>query len=129
MTSPNPDIMTIKVDGQDRDFIMSFGLVEELANHVGNNIELMSVVLVDHDMRRLYLSSLLAERSETGKRLKDVDIYDVRIETSDVLLLLEWATLRVTDFLLSAAKAAVRTATSRAEEVKALVSSLSGSKT
>jgi hypothetical protein len=89
----------------------------------------MSVVLVDHDMRRLYLSSLLAERSETGKRLKDVDIYDVRIETSDVLLLLEWATLRVTDFLLSAAKAAVRTATSRAEEVKALVSSLSGSKT
>lgn len=109
MTDELDERITLQVNGEPREILMVYGLINELA-HLVDSPENLAMMTVDHDLRDKMLLALLAERSDTGKVLKQSkSVYDYAVSIKEVDRLLTWAMLHVTSFFMQAVQRAHKT--------------------
>lgn len=115
----------IKVDGQDREIFMSFGLLNQLTHIIGD-MQNVGFVHVVPEVRAQVLNELLAERTKGGKVTKIVPHDEAEVSLEDVQKLLDFAVEHMLDFTLRATENLV--ALQKKQEVRALAlkSSLPG---
>lgn len=97
----NPTI-SVPVNGEDREFLMSYGLLNSLAKitAVPENI---AAIGADHDLRDAFLLALLYDRTPTGKVTNPaVELFDFELTLEAVDELLTWASMHVTNFFVQA---------------------------
>lgn len=121
-----PDQITVKVDNEDKDIFMSFGLLNELTKII-NDPAGVSALAANHELRDEVLNSLLAVRKRSGKIQSKVDIDDVDISVEDVEMLLAWASEHVLGFFLRSLQKMVSLSQKHQTDMEGLVSFVSGS--
>ena len=119
------DTITIKVDGEDREIFMSFGLLNELTKIIGDPARVASVT-VDPEMRDDVLNAVLSKRKTSGKIISQADIDDIDIPVEDVEILLDWASEHALSFFIRSLKKVIVMTKKHEDEMKALASSASG---
>ena len=124
MSKPN-DTIIVRVNGEDREIFMSFGLLNELTKRIGDPSR-VSAVAVDPELRDTVLEALLATRSESGKVKSPVKLEDVAITIDDVENLIEWSTEHALGFFIRALKKVVALTKNNETEMKALASFATG---
>lgn len=96
----NPDkTIVAKVDGEDREFKMYYGLLNELMTTV-RDLSDISLFFVDPDVRNHALTAILSQRDPRGKKLNTVGPEDVQIEFEELEKILNWAAAHVTAFFI-----------------------------
>lgn len=120
----NPMISVI-VDGQEREVFMSFALLNRLAYLVGNP-EQVGIMMLDPVVRETALTELLAERTKGGKVInqKALDEYEVSLE--EVEKLLDWAAEHVLNFTIRVAEKSTAHATKHQDRLLSLTSTAIG---
>lgn len=95
------DSITIRVDGEDREIFMSYGLVNLLAGVAGDP-DAAGRFVIDQDMREQVMRILLSERNKAGKLTGEPleNIEDVELSIADARRLLAWASEHTIDFFL-----------------------------
>lgn len=101
MSKPNTPskTITIKVDNNDRELFMSYGLLNELLRLIPDT-NLIALVYTDPDIRNKIIEQVLADRSPTGKitTMRPFDMYIVEQEAVEEML--EWVVEHVTAFFI-----------------------------
>lgn len=121
------DKITIKLNGEERELFMSFGLLNELATIVGDPARVPSIP-VDADLREAVLMSCFAERKPSGKVIKDVEDYDdLDISIPDVEKTIDWAVEHLMSFFVRSLKKVVAVTKANEGDLKDLASFLAGS--
>lgn len=122
------DKITIKVDNEDREIFMSFGLLSHLATFVASP-ELVGRLFVDPEMREAVLVFLLTKRARSGKVVGDKleSSMDVEVSREDAMRLLEWASEHIMDFFVASFQTLRKVSEERAANLEALMSSETGS--
>jgi len=124
MNKVSPEI-TVKVDGEDRDIFMSFGLLDTLSRLIGDPSN-VAQVHIDLDLRKGVLEALLAERKKSGKVINEVDIEETEISIEDAEKLVEWAASHVLNFFIRSLSKVSEMTKKSEKEIKALVSTFPG---
>lgn len=89
MSTPS-DRIEIKQNGEDREILMSFGLLNEITTMMGDPAVAASVYF-NPDLREKVILSALHERSKTGKITNKIEnLDDVDVSVSDIEELLAW---------------------------------------
>lgn len=121
------DKLTIKINDEERELFMSFGLLNELTKIVVDPSRVGAVNL-DPELRESFLTALFAKRKKSGKVEEDIDYDDIDISVEDVESALSWAQEHVLSFFVRSFRN-IQTVTEKySEEVTSLTSSLAGSK-
>lgn len=119
--------LTITVDEVEREFFMSFGLLDALTRTIGDPANI-GAVHSEPNLREDVLKALLAERKKSGKVItasNDVDDYDISI--ADIEKLLDWAVEHVMSFFVRSLQKVVNVTERHKGQMEALASSLAGS--
>lgn len=122
-----PETFTVKVNEEDRDIFMSFGLLNELTTIVGDP-GAAAAITMNPDMRNKILTAALAKRKKSGKIEETVDIDDLDISINDVEALLDWVSGHVMSFFVRSLRKVAAVNAQYEAPLKDLVSSLGGSK-
>lgn len=123
-----PETFTLKVNGEDREVFMSFGLLNELTTIVGDPGAIASLTL-NPEMRNKVLAAALAKRKKSGKVEETIDIDDVDITITDMENVLDWVSGHVMSFFVRSLRKVAAVNEKYEAPLKDLVSSLVGSKT
>lgn len=120
------DKITIAFEGADRDLLMSYGLLNELAKIVGSP-EIAPSISIDERLREEVLGACLATRKPSGKVTKKVeDLDDLDLSIDDVERLLDWATEHVLSFFVRSLGKMVKRVEANRDVLEGLKSSLDG---
>ena len=119
------DKIIVKVDEEDREIFMSFGLLNELTKIIKDPTRVSSVA-VDFELREEVLTSLLAVRKKSGKISEKVNLDDADISVEDVERLIEWSSEHVLSFFVRSLKKVVGLTKKHQGEMSDLVSSVNG---
>lgn len=120
------DKLSITFEGNDRDLLMSYGLLNELTKIVGSP-EIAPQITVNHALREEILKAVLAERKPSGKIVKAIeDADDLDLSVEDAERVLDWATEAVLSFFVRSLDKMVRQAAENKDSLEALKSSLDG---
>lgn len=120
------DKLTINYEGEDRDLLMSYGLLNELVIIVGSP-EVTPTIAVNPLMREDVLKACLAERKPSGKISKPIaDMDDINISIADVEKILEWASEHVLNFFVRSLGRMLRQVEANKDTFEGLKSSLAG---
>ena len=122
-----PETFQVKVNGEDREIFMSFGLLNELTTIVGDP-GAVAAITMNPEMRNKVLASALAKRKPSGKIEEKVDIDDVEITIKDVESLLDWVAGHVMSFFVRSLRKVAAVNEKYEAPLKDLVSSLGGSR-
>jgi hypothetical protein len=116
----------ITLAGADRELLMSYGLLNELAKIVGSP-EVAPSISIDEGLRQEVLAACLAERKPSGKILKPVpDMDDLEISIDDIESILDWATEHVLSFFVRSLGKMVKRVEANKDVLEGLKSSLDG---
>jgi len=91
--------LSVNIDGKPVELFMSYGLLTELAR-TAPHIDALPSLDLDNDLRDRFLSTLIAERTKTGKVITPREIAEVDISIPDVELALDWGKEHLVDFFL-----------------------------
>jgi hypothetical protein len=94
-----PDHFTMRVGENTRDLKMTFGLLNELVQTVGD-IEAVAEISFNSDLRNEILSQVFSERNKDGRIEEKVTLFNLDVDPDEVVGLLEWVGSHVTSFLL-----------------------------
>jgi hypothetical protein len=84
------DTLTVTVDGQKREILMSYGLLNELSRHIQDPAQIPAIA-VNADVRDTVLKAVLAGRKKSGKITTPVeDLDEIDISLADIELILGW---------------------------------------
>ena len=119
------DHFTLKVDGEDHEVFMSFGLLRDLSRYV-NAPELIISVLADTAMLEDVLEILLAERSKTGTVITPFKIEDHELEEDGAMDLASWAMDHLISFFLKRFEKMAKVADSNRDRLSSLRSQFPG---
>lgn len=120
------DKLSITFEGSDREILMSYGLLNELAKIVGSP-EIAPSIAIDENLREEVLAACLAERKASGKVTKKIDdMDDLELSIEDAERLLDWATEHVLSFFVRSLGKMVRRVESNRDVLAGLKSSLDG---
>lgn len=93
--------ITLKIGGEDQEFLMSWGLLDELTQMV-KDLDQLGEFFSNPEMRTKVLSAVLSLRTKTGKITERRDVLDVdlddQLEAIDEIL--SWAAAHVTGFFI-----------------------------
>lgn len=117
--------LTLEINGKSRDLFMSFGLMNELASMFGD-VDRLTELPVNRELRTAVLKSVLAERSKSGKILAEADLDDIDLDPQDIPTILAWVGGWVVDFFIRSGEAVKSVFVSNTDRVKSLMSSESG---
>lgn len=117
--------ITVKVNGNDREFFMPFGLLSAAAK-VCKDIDTLGLVLMDAELSDDLLKVVLAERTKTGKLMKEVDLDEIEIDPKDATKLMTWAADHVLDFFIAKLETVTSLTKKYEPRVKILQSSQTG---
>ena len=120
------DKIIVKVNGEDREIFMSFGLLNELTKIVEDPAR-VTAISVDNDLRDMVLKSLLATRKVSGKVENPCDLDDTEISVEDVERLLAWGAEHTLGFFLRSLQKVMELTKKNEKEMTALASFASGS--
>lgn len=122
------DKITIKIDNEDYELFMSFGLLHKLASLV-ETPEMVPQMLVVGDLREKVLRVLLTKRDRSGKVIGDPveNIDDVLISRKDAEKVLTWAMEHVLDFFVESLRKIREMSERRGKDLEDLLLSESGS--
>jgi hypothetical protein len=121
------DKITVKVNGEDREIFMSFGLLNSVTKIV-YDMQMVATMALVPELREDVLKQLLAKRTPSGKvtaAIDDIDEIDISID--DVVSLLDWTSEHLLDFFLKALDKAKSMADRNQARMTALMPSGSGS--
>lgn len=121
------DTITIKLDGEDRNIFLSFGLLNELSLLVNDISDLPSIPL-NTRLRKQVLSACFATRKKSGKIEAEVDIDDVDVSIGDSERIIDWVVDHMMAFFLRSLKKVVLTTEANKIDMQDLGSSLNGLK-
>lgn len=82
-----------------REIRMTFGLLTECAQHIGD-VDRLPLIALDPELQISILNSLLSERDAEGKVVKPASLYQESLSPEMVGDILEWVGEHVADFLL-----------------------------
>ncbi|MBD9544258.1 hypothetical protein IB276_32965 [Ensifer sp. ENS04] len=120
------DKLSIIYEGNDRELLMSYGLLNELAKIVGSP-EVAPSISIDESLRADVLAACLAERKPSGKVVKPVaDMDDLDISIDDIEKILDWATEAVLNFFVRSLGKMVKRVEANKDVLEGLKSSLDG---
>ncbi|KQS84252.1 hypothetical protein [Rhizobium sp. Leaf383] len=120
------DKLSIVFEGKDRELLMSYGLLNELAKLVGSP-EVAPQISLDEGLREDVLGACLAYRKASGKILKKVeDMDDLDMSIDDIEAVLDWATEHVLSFFVRSLGKMVKRVESNKDVLEGLKSSLDG---
>lgn len=121
--------ITVTVNEETREILMSYGLVDELTRIVGN-AESAPQMLLDPRVRNEVLEAIGAERTAGGRRKapkEDAVEFDPGMSLDDANDVLDWALMHVTNFFMRQFKTTAATVEVHRAEIDRLNSSTSGS--
>lgn len=118
---------TVKINGQDEEIFMSFGLLNSITRHVGDP-DNISLITLNADLREIILKEMIAKRTPTGKVIEERQIDEIEISLDDIENLLEFAAEHATDFLIRALEKTNARSKQYQERLKALAPSSNGQK-
>lgn len=116
----------LKLNGEDREIKMTFGLVNEICRLAGD-IDAVPEIAYNPDLREAVLISLLSERNERGEIVGEISVFNMDADPEDVVNLLDWASEHAVDFFLKALQRAKKLVEDRKETFQALMPSSTGS--
>lgn len=114
------DTYQVKVAGEDREVLMSFGLLDDLAREVGD-VDSVALIGVDANLRTAVLRSLLSKRDTKGRIQEELSIFDIDMTPKQVNGLLDWAGAHLLDFFLTSMEQTKATVDRNQDRVKALM--------
>lgn len=126
MSDSIKDKITVKIDDQDREIFMSFGLLNDLATLTGDPARVAAIPLIA-DLRMSVLNTVLAPRRKNGKKEAEIDVTELDISIEDAERLLTWASEHVMSFFVRALQKVEKVSAHHKEALAGLVSSLGGS--
>lgn len=93
--------ITVSIAGQDKEILMSWGLLDELTKLV-KDLDQLGQFFSDPEMRDGVLSAVLSERTKQGKITKKLGVLDVELDDQleAVDEILSWAASHVTAFFI-----------------------------
>lgn len=116
------NIIGITINGKHEEIFMSYGLLNHLSIVVGEVNNITSIGL-DPELREGVLKCLLSERTKTGKIKTERSAEDVDISLEDVENLIDWAAEHLVDFFLRRATKSKALFDKRMTELESLMSS------
>lgn len=120
------DKLSITFEGADREILMSYGLLNELAKLVGSP-EVAPSISIDENLREEVLKACLAERKPSGKIVKHVaDMDDLNMSIEHIEAVLDWATEHVLSFFVRSLGKMVKRVEANKDVLEGLKSSLDG---
>ncbi|MCG7628990.1 hypothetical protein MHM88_14355 [Epibacterium sp. MM17-32] len=127
MSEPKvPDTFTVTVAGDPRHLKMTFGLLNELVRTVGD-IEGVAEISFDTELRNTLLNELFARRDEQGVIVEPVNLFHFDIAPDEVVELMEWVGVHITDFLLKQMIRSKALMEARQPQIEALMPTSTGS--
>ena len=120
-----PSLFSVRVNGEDREIKMSYGLMDTLARII-QGPERIGAVHVDHDVRKAVLEAVLAKRKPSGKVEEEIDYDDLDIDLEDIEGLLDWVGQSVMGFFVRSLQRVMRTTEDHKSGLEAVVSFLNG---
>lgn len=118
----------IKINGEERDIKMSFGLLNVLATAVGE-LDDIPHILLNGELRTDIFVKTVVRRDAEGTPVETLNMFTIDVEEDDVIDLLTWVAEHLTDFFLkSIEKTRSLSTPERMERVKNLMSTLGGGK-
>jgi hypothetical protein len=120
------DKLTIMLNGKSEELFMSFGLLNEVSQVVGD-VENLPMVVINPDMREKCLQVILSERDDDGKITKKFNFYKAKITIDEVNKIVEWVSENLFDFFLKALEGANNLREKGEPKLQSLMSSLAGS--
>lgn len=91
--------LTVKVDGNEREILMSYGLQDQLLRLIRDTNEIGNIY-ADPDVRNAIIEQILAERSPSGKIINKRTFDDYILEVEDAETILAWAVDHITAFFI-----------------------------
>lgn len=98
-TTPEKTITFTPIEGEEREIVMSYGLLDKLVSKVGD-IDQVSRFFTDQEVRNAVLTEVISERSPTGKMTKKITPEDLALELETIDELLSWSAAHVTAFFI-----------------------------
>jgi hypothetical protein len=120
------DRLKVVVNGTEHELLMTFGLLNELANLLGANGQIVTAA-VDPDSRMTVLCACLLKRGKAGFLEGEFNIEEIDINPDTVIEIIEWAQSHVIDFFLKATAVTGRLGEKYGEKMASLVQSSTGS--
>jgi hypothetical protein len=119
--TPNklPQFIDITVDGQPRQILMSFALVNRVCYMMGDATQI-PMILQDAELREAVLVEALAERDAKGKVTSRKGIDEMDIAFDDIQNVLELVSEHVADFTMAAVERANRVMLARQARIQEL---------
>lgn len=119
--------LEVKLDGEDREIFMSFGLLNELSTLV-DSPEQVAIIPLNPTLRSQVLGALFAKRKKSGKIEQAVDIEDLDISIAHAEAAMAWAMEHLTAFFIRALRKVVEVTEKNKNDIRGLESSLDGLK-
>lgn len=120
------EYIEVKVNGENRDIKMTFGMLNTLCQIVGD-VDNIASLHVDAYVRSKILTELLSDRDSRGKVRATADLESTDVSMDDVEALLTWAGDHVLDFFLKALERTKALQDKHLPRIKALMPSQPGS--
>jgi hypothetical protein len=114
--------ISVTVNGEAKEVLMSYGLLNQLVRTVGD-LEQLGSMSIDPDVRDAILKQVLSERTRGGKITKEADLDDIEISVEDVEALLAWVGEHVLNFFLKALETAKALTDKQTDRIAALMPS------
>ena len=120
------EYIEVKINGETRDIKMTFGMLNNLCQIVGE-VDNVPALHVDAYTRGRVMVELLSERDSRGKIRSEAELDSTDISIEDAEALLNWAGDHVLDFFLKALERTKAMQDKHMPRVKALMPSPAGS--
>lgn len=118
--------ITVEVNGEPKEVKMSFGLLNELSQKLGD-IDAIPEMAVNPELREALVLACVVDRDPRGK-FKDPEatLYQYDMSMDDTLKLLDWVGEHVADFFLKSMGSAKKMIEERVDQFQSLMPTLPG---
>lgn len=127
ITKPD-DRITVKVNGEDKELLMSAGMLRELSKLIGE-YEDVSVVYVDAGVQERCLLTLMVDRNERGQPtepISELTLFMFDMSTEDADKIAKWVGDHVVNFIITGASNMKESVQVQEKMFQNLAQSLSG---
>jgi hypothetical protein len=114
-----PQFIEVKIDGEPRQILMSFALVNRVCYLMGDSTQI-PMILQDAELREAVLIEAFAERDAKGKVINRKGMDEMEISFNDIQDTLELVSEHVADFTMAAVERANRVMLARKAQIEAL---------
>lgn len=114
-----PQFIEVTVDGQPRQILISFALVNRVCYLMGDASQI-PMILQDAELREAILVEAFAERDAKGKVINRKGIDEMEVSFDDIQNVLELVSEHVADFTMAAVERANRVMLARKAQIEAL---------